>query len=377
MHVTGWARLETLAAYGDTILGTTQKNNDWGWVLLGGITSAATPQEFGLLYRNGTFEGWMWSGGGSLPDGSFSNAVGLGWVHFIPSESAPYISTSEGDVYSAGGITNPTNPAAVTSQSNATFLLLGDTTGDEAEFVHFTTTLQNGTLGNYGALNLPSMGTGYRSELGRLELEKLTTQVIGSENVYGDTVTTLSNDLTELTNNTFLNGGVYVVGDGSSTYTLSHEVLFKNEVSLRTTGEHFDGSGIIVVKGNLNIDANILYESFDPNTLVDSKNIASVAWIVLGDVTMKKNVDHVVGAFYVLGNEHGSTGVFTTEAAYKKQFVLYGLVMAREFLLQRTYLGSDSIYEPAELFYYDSRVLLNTPPGLRDFTSTLPTIEQK
>lgn len=383
-EISGWARLETLAAYGDTILGTSNKNNDWGWVLLRG-TNAADNQEFGLLYTNNSFSGWVFSGGGTVPSGSYDPTVGLGWMNFFPSTSEsnpndPYLSTINGDVYAAGGIINPNGDLSPT-QYNATFLIVGNADTGESEFVNFTTAVgEDGTLGTYGALNLPNSENEYRSELGRLDFDKLLTTDERDKNAYNDQVSTLDT-IDDLESNLFLDGQVYVLGDANeptdTTVIIDHAMTFLNGTALSSTGKDYDGSGVFVINGNLEIDANLFYEQ---SSLVDVSNLASVAWIVRGNLTIGPNVSQLVGSFFVIGDADQSDGVVnngmvTTEPASASQLVVYGLMMGQGFHFQRTYKGVIGDDQPAEFIYYDGRVLVNTPPGLRDFASTLPIFE--
>jgi len=375
-RITGWARFETLAAYGDTVLGTTGHNNDWGWVLLNG-TNTADGDSFGVNYTDGVLDGWAWSGGGTLLSGSFSNAVGFGWINFSSAGSGSaagpttgYLSTQQGDVYSRDGLSNPSGVLSP-SQYNATFLLLGS--GGSGSVVNFNSELLG--EGNFTAVDLPAQSlpdstNDFTSELGSIDLTKLTTVVTGSQNVYGDEVVTLPS-FASLSGNESLDGKVIVIDDGVSTsYTLADAITFMNGTAI---GE--DGSGTIVVNGDLRIDSDVYYNN---TALTDLKNMASVAWIVRGNLTIGQNVQQVVGSFFVLGDDAigdgVSDGAVTTEATNAAQLVVYGLMMARSFDFQRSYQGVYGQDEPAELLYYDGRILSNTPPGLRDFTTVLPII---
>ncbi len=376
--ISGWARFETLAQYGDTMLGTTNHNNDWGWVLLRGENSSDS-DEFGVLYRDGHLDGWAYSGGGSLPSGSYTNAAGFGWINFSAygsgSTTGPvvgYLSTERGNVYSGGGITNPSGTLSP-SQYNATFILLSS--GGTGSIVNFNSELLgegNITQEDASTMYLPDSTHDYENQLGSLEIDKLTTVVSGSENIYGDEVVALTSFAT-LSGDEALDGKVILVDDGSSTeYTISDAITFINGTSLGA-----DGSGLIIVDGNLRIDANLYYNN---TALTDIKNLASVAWIVRGNLTIGENVSQAVGSFFVIGdvtNDGTNDGVITTEATSASQLVIYGLLMGRSFNFERTYEGVFGNDEPAELIYYDGRILSNTPPGLRDFASVLPIISSE
>lgn len=378
----GWARLDTLACYGDEIINGTSTcgtasygNNDWGWVQLRGTINDGTGHEFGLIYREGHLEGWAWSGGGTVPSSGFVNTVGFGWLQFFPNAvvvaDSGYFSTEKGNVYAQEGIENPNEVPA--TDDNATFLLLGS---NNANFVNFTTELgQDGTLGDYSELNIPDESNGYKNELGRLDFEKLETDTGDGKNVYGDSLDTLSS-LAELGSEYTMNGQVLVLGSANNpgTFSLDQAVTFKNATASPSTGANYNGAGVIIVYGDLNINANTFYES---SQIQDVQNLASVAWIVHGNVTIGENVASTAGAYFVLQhNGAAAGGRFITRPATNQQFILSGLVMAHDFDLQRTYQGTLGTPAPAELFRYDGRILINTPPGLRDYTSTLPHFGQ-
>lgn len=379
-EVSGWARLETLAMYGDTVLGSSGGDNDWGWVLLRGRNSA-DQAEFGVVYREGALEGWAYSGGGTVPSVGVDPTVGLGWISFSAagpgSTTGPasgYVSTERGNVYVRGGIENPTGTLSP-SQYNATFMILSSTNNTIVNFN--SELLGEGTFTeeDYNQMNLPSADNAFSSTLGTLKLDHLTTAVDGVRNIYGNEVVALSS-LASMSGDFFLDGGVYTVDNGLSghqTYALSNAVTFTNGTSALTTGP-YDGSGVIVVNGDLVIDANVFYNA---TQVFDVKNLASVAWIVRGDLIVSPNVSTLSGAFFVIGDDTldgAHDGAVVTQPAIATQLVVIGLMMARSFDLQRNYEGVFGSDEPSELFYYDGRAVLNTPPGLRDFTTTLPLI---
>lgn len=373
-ELSGWARFESIAAEGPTA-----PDNDWGWVLLRGANSA-DGAEYGVLYREGMLDGWAYSGGGSvsLLPATYDQSLGLGWISFSnASTGSPggptggYISTDRGDVYVQGGISNPSGPLSP-AQFNATFLLLAD-----GAITNFTSEqLGAGTFtdNTFGTITLPDATNNFTTELGSIPLGALTAVVSGGENAYGDTVTTMA-DFSSYTGDQFLDGGVYHVTGGTPPYTVSDSITFTNGVALPTTGNNVDGSGTIVVDGDLHIDANLFYNN---TALLHLDNLASVSWIVRGDLTIGENVSQLVGSFFVLGDNTIGDGIsdggIITEPASAFQLTVYGLWMARSYKLQRSYEGQLDIDEPAELIYYDGRVIANTPPGLESLASTLPTL---
>jgi hypothetical protein len=283
------------------------------------------------------------------------------------------VSTKYGDVYAGDGVTNPGGTLSP-SQYNATFLLLGS--GGSGSMVNFNSELLgegNFTATDLDALSLPDSTNDYKSSFGGFDFDKLQTIVSGSENVYGDEVVTLPS-FASLSGNESLDGKVIVIDDGVSTsYTLSDAVTFMNG-----TASGQDGSGLIIVDGDLQIDSNLYYNN---TALTDLKNLSSVAWIVKGNLTIGESVNQVVGSFFVIGDDSIGDGLHdgavTTQSSNASQLVVYGLMMGRSFDFQRTYEGVYGQDEPAELIYYDGRILSNTPPGLRDFASVLPIISSE
>lgn len=386
-ELSGWARIPSLADAGDTELSSSGGNNDWGWVLLQG-TNSSDAAEYGVLYRDGSFDGWAWSGGGTLAGGAgYSTAVGLGWIDFTtggsgssPTTGAPYFSTEGGDVYVQGGVVNSVAPSSLSpAQYNSTFMILssagpGSVVNFESELLGDNNFVDESYLTS-DPLTLPDSTSNYYSELGRIDFDKLTTVVAGSENMYGNTVSTLSS-LAGLGGNEFLDGGVYVIDNGSGlaqTHTLGTAVTWTNGTAAPSTGSNFDGAGVIIVEGSLVLDANTFYNN---TALVDLRNLASVAWIVKGDLTISGNVSSVVGSFFVLGDDYigdgFADGKIVTEPASSSQLVIYGMMMARQFEFLRTYEGPPGVDEPAELIYYDGRIVANPPAGLKEYASLLP-----
>lgn len=371
----GWARVMTLAQYGEQTYGT----KDWGWVQLKGNTAVNTA--FGVRYHNDALDGWAWSGGGTIPGGmgtaADTNATGFGWIRFSPeaggTDTGPvdgYITTEQGDVYSGGGISNPNN----TPQPNATYLIFANGT-----VRNFQSSKGNSYVdATAGNITFPDSTGDYTSDIGKLDITKLTTVTDGSKNIYGDEVASITPD--NLYGQKILDGQVLVIGDPddlNQTYTLEQTTTFLNPNVLPAAGSNFDGSGTIIVNGNLQVNASMYYEQDDE--LLDIKNLASVAWIVRGDLIISPNVSQLVGAFFVIGDESigdaENDGTVLTGASETSRLEVYGLMMARVFNFQRTFEGGLDQDQPAERFYYDGRILKNTPPGLRDFTSTLPVIQ--
>lgn len=379
-EVYGWARILHLANEGDRQLGTTGGDNDWGWVLLRGQIDDGTGRFFGLTYEEGTqeFDGWVWSGGGTLADGSFSDDVGLGWIDFTLAAGAsfdPFVVTEGGDVYAGGNIsgsTDTTDSSIVNpTYDNATFLV--EAGGTVSLFS--TTAGPSGIASGVTPIDFPDASNNFTTALGKLDLDQLVTPIDGVKNRYGQTVETVSSPLV---GNVVLGNRVLVLDNdgvfGNSSLSGASAWRWTNPVNfMNGSGALVDGAGTIVVDGDLDMLANTHYGGITPT---DVENLASVAWIVLGDVSVDTTVTSLVGAYVVLGGGT-SLGAFETLPAgggLGQRLNMEGLIMAKQFIFNRTYVGTYGYAEPAEFVRYGSRFILNPPPGLIDFASVLPTI---
>ena len=161
--------------------------------------------------------------------------------------------------------------------------------------------------------------------------------------------------------------------------------------TIGNAGDGQSGAGLIVIDGDLFINAPIAY---DVNPVqVSLRRLASLGWLVKGNVYISpavwavdaatpasacSGIDQfedcrpaVVGTFYLYDGS-GGDGVFFTGSGGSLDDLplqLGGLVVAQRFALQR---GRPDDLVPAELFRYDGRVFANPPPGLQDFAKALP-----
>lgn len=361
-EVEGWARIMSLAYYG----WDTHGSNEWGWIKLRG-NIGGTSSEYGvnfdqdqytgqlaLGYENdtyGRFSGWGWMGSG---------AGSLGWVKFdlgSTTGSLPWLQTLYGDVYSRDGYSMPIAPPA--SEYNATYLILSNGAIDPAD--NFDTQLGSGEIPSYGSLNVPSDSTTsptyvYRSNVGKIDINKLLD---GNEEFIIS-----ASDI-----DTYLSGKVYYY-ENTATLDINTDLSFMNGVSDLSTCPADNsclGNGTVIVNGDLNINSNINYFS-STSAGGNLYNLASIAWIVMGNMTVSPSVSQLAGTFIVLGNDGISTGNSDL------QLTVNGLMMARKFNFERKYSSYAAQTEPAEKIIYDGRAFLNTPPGLEDLIATLPEL---
>lgn len=170
------------------------------------------------------------------------------------------------------------------------------------------------------------------------------------------------------------NKNVWVV-DGPTTLEMAQELK---------------GVGTVIVKGNLTVKGQMKYAK---------SGINSLGVIVLGKLTIEPAAgierQDIVGSYYVLDSrvsngllqpsptaadcprydgDIGEAGVIDT-VNNPQQLAVDGLMVARQFKLQRTYTkpsarGGDAANAAAEYVYYDGRVVAATPPGLSTFRAT-------
>jgi hypothetical protein len=165
------------------------------------------------------------------------------------------------------------------------------------------------------------------------------------------------------------NRGVLSPGGGSNVWVHTGDLNI-------SVDPQFTGVGTIIVKGNLNIRSNMNYKA-------GAAGLSSVGFVVFGNITVDKSVTHLVGSYYssdVLINAVGNTncpnvtnsqGLISTGRS-NQQLVVEGLMVARQFNLERYYTNTSpaAAATPAELVYYDGRVIAATPPGFSTFSSS-------
>lgn len=413
--INGWAKIVSL---GDA--GWIKLSEDFGTRVVFGETSASTK-----------LDGYMWhyAGGSTL-----ASAYGVGWICFgdpvqpqrcNTSQEVlfPYLRAEGGDVFSKGNIR--TFFPAPEDIGNAQFLIHVQGT----TISRFRSSLEIDSAAaalcsvgsvcrklNYSLITNsidPSREEDepYNFKLGRFDFAGLSTVTNFStgENKYGDTV---------------VEGAAYLnltLPLDNSVYFIDNDYTISSNPTIPNGNDVKGGAGTVIIKGNLNINSNINYDS----AAVDSRQkLASVAWIVLGDVYIAPLVTKVVGSFIVygkLGADEGNVcdgggndgtscttngectsggtcqhicaakqangelyngcGKFVTgdpdPAAdnSQKQLEVSGTVFARQFILLRNYINVIT-REAAEKFIADGRIQLNSPPGLSDFAKGLPTFRR-
>ena len=346
--------------------------------------------------------GWAWSN-------SESEVDGLGWITFQQTFSGgPYLQTLHGDIYSGEGVTGSRAPEGA---YNATYCIISGGAGDSIGL----SSGQSCLIGNTDIAFRDESGE-FTTSIVDIDLDGLRTASILKE------VTAANNDLNGLLPNIEFDNQVYRIVNNANNGVPITNFIVNTPISFTSSADGDSGAGTIIIEGDLTINANITYNSTTPNNL---QEIASIAWIVLGNVNIDTSVTKVAGTFVILGDgttdsgklmtgddqyicESGSCGdgipnigetCETCPAdigqclgsgecgdkipdvgetcencrgdAIKGPYPLSfsGMVVAKEIVLERTYFDYLS---PAEIFEYDGRVLLNTPPGLANFAGKLP-----
>jgi len=365
-NISGWARIMELARYGFETYGS----HDWGWIKLRGTwNNGSTSGEYGVsfisdYYRSkfvaddvyGKFQGWGWNDNGTDSSGTKLIGTGFGLINFDAgltgsNPSDAWLQTQYGDVYSQNGISMTTSP---TSGTNASYLILNNT----GSIVNFDTSLIGGTISgtNYAFPTLDTSSTAYRSNIGKINITDLENSA---------TAITAASEL----DSHVLNGLVYKT---SGSFTIDTDLTIPNGIGAKGVATPL-GNGTVIINGDLTIQNNIGYEN--SGSVAYLYNLASIVWIVKGNVIISPSVSQVAGNFVVLGNGGASVGSISTGAASNLQLTIYGFTMAHEFNLERQAVMDAGVEVPSEKIIYDGRALLNTPPGLEDLLATLPELK--
>lgn len=318
---------------------------------------------------SGSLVGWAW-------DGDSSGKIGAGWVHLNPASGVggyvvfPWLETKYGSIYV--GEDKNVRQKASTGSKNATYCIFAN----DIQHISSEQCEERNVVGVdvvFPATDASSQV--YRNALGQVDVSGLSSKVLNNQfDKYGYAVQSLG----ALSGDVSLNGKVYVT---SGDLTIGSAVNFLNGVGSNK------GSGTIIVKGNLKINANVTYKNeVSPTNL---KQLASVAWIVQGDVVIAPSVSQAVGAFLVLGNGaacqddsaeypkytvNGCGVVFSVDPAQSDANVsltVKGLIVAKAFDFRRNY---SQLSHGSERIIYDGRLTANPPPGLQGFNEGLPII---
>ncbi|MFO0781060.1 MAG: hypothetical protein U0519_04250 [Candidatus Gracilibacteria bacterium] len=175
-------------------------------------------------------------------------------------------------------------------------------------------------------------------------------------NAYGSTITSFD-DASLPASST----GVYHKSNGSLTLGTGSDILLNDGQGAKT---------FIVENGDLIIKNNIRYgECAQPVCTV--RDTASLAFIVLnGNVYIDPSVTEVSGVFFVQQGDNAESGrikALGSGDAFTK-VTIYGSVYGdiQDLFTHRKFAGDPAANEGSVVIRFDERIILNTPPGLKD-----------
>lgn len=306
--------------------------------------------------------GFLWNGytvGG--------DDFGTGWISLNSQWSVSHtvhVETERGDVYAKGKIESVIGPG--TGRYNAMYLVL--TNGTIVYFEseeRYKTIVDSYLRQGFDDFSIPKEIPGtsvYTNALGSLDVQGMKDGDFGTVNSVGAT----------------LNGSLLLAGQ---VWRRAGDLTVDTPLAFQVGAGVQNGSGTIIVEGDLTITADITYETTNVSSV---SNIPSAAWIVLGDVIIDPSVTEVAGSFFVLGSgatcpvsltdSPGGCGRFSTGASAAQALTVNGLVMAKQFNFQRLY--TDILNNPSERIVFDGRLIANIPPGFDDFTKNLPIFKE-
>ncbi len=376
-ELTGWARLSSQDFSTNSSLTTAERCNQ-GWISLNCSNKASCGSHgynVNVYSSNGySLNGYAWSS--TTP----ANYGGLGWIRFDPNYSVdeyqnpetyqgtkagvPWLQVVYGSLYSKGDVKTFTPFAQTFGGANVAYCIDTGVGATVSNTNNGVCTAAAGT-GNINAeqtvnVNIPTAATHYSNLFGRIDFAGIHAGTYGTVN----NLTSAANITNQLTS--VLGGNIYETPNGTTTYTMSAKT-FNNA----SAGQN--GSGLIIVHGNLNITGDISYQL---GTITKLSQLASLGIVVLddgsgnyGNVTISPSVKTVSANIFAEGKiSTGTTGVAKNDVA----LTINGVTVAKQYNLQRLYAGSPS--QGSEKIVYDGRVIANTPPGMSDIIKSLPVI---
>jgi len=254
----------------------------------------------------------------------------------------PWLESFLNDIYGGGGIQSTHTPPQ--SKFNATFCLIST---DTSQIINFTSELCASPLG--AALTVPSTPS-YKTTLGRIDLAGIIAGKYGP-------VTHISGDTADIPGSGVLDGRIWVI-DGNLTIS--------NPATL-TSLDGRSGGGLVVVRGDLFVNANVDYAA---GPVVSLSNLASLGWVVVknpaglgGNVSISPTVTSFSGLVFAENTFDSGAGIVG--------LTVHGPILAKTFQFSR---AATSATQGSESVIFDSRSNLNPPPGLADVAKSLPTI---
>lgn len=288
--ITGWARILSLP-------------EEQSWLRLD-VQSISVAERTKISFDDPTvssdftrLDGFAWHYAGGVDSAS---SFGVGWLSFANSPEVlfPYLHAEGGDVFAKRISTFFPPPKG---KYNAQYLVhVYDNVGSalSSRFTSQCTEAARTTnicqKTNY-QLEVPvdqSTDKPLNFKLGRFDFKGLALNVAN----IGSTATNKYGDPLELNSSVLINSPSRAL-DGK-VYVLPNNLTINNPLTFVNAPQGGNGAGTIIVRGDLLINNNISYK---PDDITDRQELASVTWIVLGDVKISSTVKKVAGTFIVLG----------------------------------------------------------------------------
>ncbi|XOU94464.1 MAG: DUF2341 domain-containing protein [Candidatus Kerfeldbacteria bacterium] len=233
---------------------------------------------------------------------------GIGWVEFMPAGAllgVPWVQTAFADIFGTEGVSLSPPPRG-SGEYTATYLILSNGSIEGIPTYYYgDSSRQPSTQFYEGGLN--PLIEGSSLPFGEDALSKINVDALVSGpdfNRYGHPLTTVTqsgidiSDSSQLGDSPLLNGGVYhYIGNAS----IDDEMTFIIGDSDPTpaTDPETTGNGLIVIDGDLEINANTYYEA---GVLADITEMPSVGLIVRGNIYISPFVTELAGVFVALDN---------------------------------------------------------------------------
>jgi hypothetical protein len=307
-------------------------------------------------------------------------------VQFNPSWAGtgivyPWLQTQYGSIFTGGSV----RQRSIISNLNATYCIFAQ------QAYNFQSGSCISAIPNI-AFKTPQPNTynptdfSYRSILGRIDVTGLTAT---ARTINGINYNKFGNIVVPSGEQTWsseyvLDNKVYHIIGGN--LTLASGFKINNGSGLQK------GNGTVIIDGDLIINGDFAYSDIIPT---DLKQLASVAWVVKGDVIVDGAVTKTVGAFLVLGDPNATClyddgaagspcsgaidypkykqthyGIFFSGAS-SNPLTISGLIVAKAGDFSRTYTNPT---RGSEKIIYDGRLIANPPPGLKGLIEAMPLI---
>ncbi|MCH7492847.1 hypothetical protein IID19_04675, partial [Patescibacteria group bacterium] len=246
---------------------------------------------------------------------------GLGWTEFLPAGAllgVPFLETTQGDIFSSGGIQLAPPPRG-SGAYTATYLILanGEIRGISGTYGRAQSGLPTSQLVEPG-LNplITDAGLPFgQNVFGDLDedVEDLVTRVgASSQNRFGHTVEkdTTNTGIVDISSSGVFNNPVQPILDGkvyhftgADSYAINQQMTFTKGNGDIASPPITTGNGLIVIDGDLEINANVLYDSTTLDVSKDTiSQLPSAAIIVRGNIYVSSFVDEISGVFVAIDN---------------------------------------------------------------------------